>query len=135
MMDYDEWNADEPSCDICGDPDAQWVRKDGREVCDEHRDDGDPASFRRIRLTVGITIDEAAALCGVQPRTVRRWESYRGQWVPPADAVAVMGRVWESTADAVARIVGGDSVAAGDGDAGLRADGLARMVAAVNARR
>lgn len=44
------------------------------------------AEFRAIRETVGMTQGMLAAKLGVEPRSVRRWESPTNDYYPPQDA-------------------------------------------------
>lgn len=58
-----------------------------------------PAEFDTRRRTLGLSVDETAALCGVQDRTVRRWQS--GATPIPDDA----GDALEQLEDAMERAV------------------------------
>lgn len=44
------------------------------------------AEFRTLTESLGLTAEAAAKLLGVQPRTIRRWQS--GEWPVPDDAAA-----------------------------------------------
>lgn len=58
-----------------------------------------PAEFDTRRRSLGLSVDETAALCGVGDRQVRRWQS--GATPVPVDAAAGL----EALEDAMARAV------------------------------
>jgi len=58
-----------------------------------------PAEFDTRRRSLGLTVEEAAALCGVQDRTVRRWQS--GATPIPQDAASALSRLEEAMGAAV----------------------------------
>lgn len=62
-----------------------------------------PAEFDTRRRTLGLSVDEAAALCGVQDRTVRRWQS--GAYPIPDDAEDALERLEDAMERAVDQAV------------------------------
>jgi len=62
-----------------------------------------PAEFDTRRRYLGLSVDEAAALCGVQDRTIRRWQS--GASPIPADAPAALDRLEYAMTNSVASVV------------------------------
>lgn len=64
------------------------------------------AEFRAIRETVGMTQGMLAAELGVEPRSVRRWESPSAPQVPPQDAWDVLDAALTNQRHAVAAALG-----------------------------
>jgi hypothetical protein len=58
-----------------------------------------PAEFDTRRRSLGLSVDETAALCGVQDRTVRRWQS--GASPIPEDATEALGGLEDAMLEAV----------------------------------
>lgn len=64
------------------------------------------AEFRAIRETVGMTQGMLADALGVEPRSVRRWESPSAPQVPPQDAWDVLDAALSNQRHAVAAALG-----------------------------
>lgn len=64
------------------------------------------AEFRAIRETVGMTQGMLADALGVEPRSVRRWESPSAPQVPPRDAWDVLDSALDTQRQAVAAALG-----------------------------
>jgi hypothetical protein len=64
------------------------------------------AEFRAVRETVGMTQGMLAAELGVEPRSVRRWESPSAPQVPPQDAWDVLDYALDTQWQAVAAALG-----------------------------
>ncbi|AGH48785.1 MULTISPECIES: helix-turn-helix domain-containing protein [Sphingomonadales] len=62
-----------------------------------------PAEFDTRRRSLGLSVDETAALCGVQDRTVRRWQS--GATPIPADASGALESLEDAMGLAVDELV------------------------------
>lgn len=62
-----------------------------------------PAEFDTRRRSLGLSTREAAALCGVQERTLNRWQA--GDYAIPQDAVDALDALEESMSDAVENVV------------------------------
>lgn len=72
-----------------------------------------PAEFDTRRRSLGLSVEEAASLCQVQDRTVRRWQS--GASPIPDDAAAALQALEDAMLEAVEQAVlfATDRVAAG----------------------
>lgn len=62
-----------------------------------------PAHFDTFRRSLGLSTREVADLCGVQERTVNRWQA--GDVPIPADAIGALLGLEEAMDDAVERTV------------------------------
>lgn len=62
-----------------------------------------PAEFDTRRRSLGLSVEETAALCGVQDRTVRRWCS--GERGVPDDAAEALEALEGAMLDAVENVV------------------------------
>lgn len=72
----------------------------------EHQETRTLAEFRAIRETVGMTQGMLAEELGVEPRSVRRWESPSAPQLPPQDAWEVLDAALENQRRAVAAALG-----------------------------
>lgn len=72
----------------------------------EHQKERTLAEFRAIRETVGMTQGMLAAELGVEPRSVRRWESPSAPQVPPQNAWDVLDYALDTQRQAVAAALG-----------------------------
>lgn len=64
------------------------------------------AEFRAIRETVGMTQGMLAEELGVEPRSVRRWESPSAPQVPPQDAWDVLDFALDTQRQGIAAALG-----------------------------
>ena len=62
-----------------------------------------PAEFDTLRRSLGLSVDETAALCGVQDRTVRRWQS--GASTIPDEAEQLLADLEDAMGCAVENVV------------------------------
>jgi transcriptional regulator with XRE-family HTH domain len=62
-----------------------------------------PAEFDTRRRYLGLSVDETAALCGVQDRTIRRWQN--GTSPIPDDARAALKALEDAMNKAVTALV------------------------------
>ena len=72
----------------------------------EHQKTRTLAEFRAIRETVGMTQGMLADALGVEPRSVRRWESPSAPQVPPQDAWDVLDSALDTQRQGIASALG-----------------------------
>ena len=56
-------------------------------------------NLRRLRKERGLTTNQVADKCGIQPHAVRRWE--RAETKPTVDHIAVISRLYQCGADEI----------------------------------